>query len=226
MNKKEKLIDYLYGEMDEAARQDFERQLAADASLRAELEALQHTRQTIQELPAAEPPLRLVTLPARPSPWKRWAGATAVAAGFFLLLGLLTPRIELGNGKLVLTLGRSAEQVPATPHTPPPAPDQQLARLDSLWQERLLAREAALRQEWQELLTATAKSQEAKARRYADQQWNEQLPQLAGMMQDLQLQQQQELQLLLTGFWEHYQQTRAADLQSIETEFANLYRSR
>lgn len=229
MNNKDRLIEYLYGEMEEEAQRRFEQELAADADLRSELEALRQTRQVLGTLPEVEPPVQIVALKPRRHLWKKWSLSAAAAAAALFLLSLLTPRLEVGDGRLVFTLGAP----PPTPEAPPvsaaqdpAALERKLVYLDSVWQERLLAREEALRQEWHRQLTTAASRQRAETQHFFDQQWEEQLPGLAGLIQDLQLQQQQELRLMLTDFWDHYQQTRAADLQSIESEFANLYKTR
>ena len=61
--------------------------------------------------------------------------------------------------------------------------------------------------------------------RFAAEFREKEITELAGLLQNLQLRQQEEIQLIMANFWDHWQQTRAADLQSIESEFANLYQS-
>lgn len=52
---RERLHDYLDGELDVSAREAFERELAADPALKAELEALRSLRSELEALPAPQP---------------------------------------------------------------------------------------------------------------------------------------------------------------------------
>lgn len=238
MNKQDRLMDYLYGELDEAARRRFEEELAADPALRAELEDFRRVRQFLGALPDVRPQPALVTLPA--PAWKKWGLRVAVAAGLLLLLSLLHPRLEVSPGGMVLSLGR-----PATPAATEAAPagetqmaaiirrledqdkalNHRLALMDSTWQTRLAGHEQALARQWE------TRWQTYQARRTTDlQQLAQQVrqdsgPELADLIQNLQIKQQQELQLLLEAFWDHYQQSRQSDLQSIQREFVDLYRN-
>ena len=95
-----------------------------------------------------------------------------------------------------------------------------LQSLDSAWQQRLHDYEVALRNDWQ--------AQRAMLRRDQAQQlteWEQAFqPELVALIQSGQLEQQRELRLLLSEFYAEWQQTRQADLQSIERQFVDLYR--
>ena len=105
MNKEERLIEYLYGEMPEEERLKFEVQLAKDSALQAELEALRESRHWLNQSPLAQPEPVVLTMSARKSPWKKWGIRAGWAAAVLILLSLLNPRIELRSDSFVFALG-------------------------------------------------------------------------------------------------------------------------
>lgn len=240
MDEKERLIDYLYGEMTEAERRDFEEVLAHDVELRAEMEALRQTRRQLAAMPEVRPEtLVLPMAPVRPA-WKKWTLRGAVAAAAILLLSLSNARLEIGSGGFAFTVGKPApammeeeagseEQLMATLEEQfiqrDRALDQKLLQLDSLWQNRLVRREAQLQNAWDRQLAVYQARRQEELKQFARYLVSEEVPELVNLVQQLQLEQQEELRGLLTRFWTEWQETRASDLQSIETEFVNVYRN-
>ena len=102
---------------------------------------------------------------------------------------------------------------------------QKIALLDSLWASRLVARDQSLQQSWEKSLVKYRTEQQKGMAQFAQQLWKEEMPELASLIQNLQIEQQQELGFLLSEFWIQWQETRTSDLQSIETELANLYKN-
>ena len=237
-DKLDRLMDYLYGEMVEAERRGFEEELARDPELRAELAALRESRGMLGALPDAQPEAGVRAMPARRIIRAKWPLRAGMAAAFLLLLYLFGARLEVGPRGVVFALG-----------TPPPETEKvitgdgalagfqqalkerdlrlerQLQEMDSLWMQRLSARERHLQQTWAQQLAGRPALREEEMDALIRQFREAELPELAGLIQNLQLQQQQELRLLLADFWNHWQQTRAADLESIESEFVNLYQN-
>lgn len=230
-------MDYLYGEMSEVERKAFEAELASDSSLQKELEGMRQARHMLAELPDVEPAARLLSVSNEPTAWKRWGPRAGVAAAVLLLLWVFNARLEWTGRGLIFALGDpSASQV--LPATSKDAAGEfasfeqllerreeelqsRLLTLDSAWQQRILARESVLRQDWQ-AYRATLRSEQ----RQQIEQWKKALqPELIDLIQQTQLEQQRELRLLLTDLYNEWQQTRQADLESIQKEFVNLYRN-
>jgi len=237
-DKWERLLDYLYDELPPAERRAFEAELARDAELRAELEELQAARRTLAGLPESAPEPAVVTLaPQRPT-WRKLGRLAGIAAAVLLLLTLFNARLQVGEGGVVFSMGSplpakeaSDEQVAALITLKQQLREQerqqqdQLHQLDSLWMERLQHRDEQLRQSWRRQLASLESRQQSKLDRFQHTFRQEELPQLAALLQNLQLQQQEEMRLMLVDLYAHWQQTRAADLQSIESEFSNLYQN-
>ena len=109
--------DYLLGEMEPERAADFERTLAKDANLRAEIEALRPVVRRLEALPAegwdaaAPPPLKLPGLPEPTAPRRRrlvLRPAVAALCGVALLaagtgLGVLLDRDPEPQTRLVLS---------------------------------------------------------------------------------------------------------------------------
>lgn len=239
MDKKERLIDYLYGEMTEAERREFEELLSQDEEIRAEWNALQQTRNRLAELPEIRPEATVVTIETPRSRWSKWGWWAGAAAAVALVLGLLNARLEIASNGLVFALG-----APAPAETNATTTDdaimanlqeqltqrdreleQRLLQLDTQWQNRLIAREERLQQNWNQQLAAYQNQRQKDLEKFARYLVNQEMPELVDLVQNLQLEQQEELRLLLTRFWTQWQETRAADLESIESEFVNLYRN-
>lgn len=242
MNKEERLMAYLYGEMETEEKLAFERELELDSDLRAELGALQDTQFCLQELPDLQPEARVLSLgTTTPFNWRRWGARLAVAASFLLLLALTNARMEFSEGSFVIAFGKEKvshqNQVPAETYAQQTATfkamllekevafNQKLIAMDSLWQVQLAtnteAQQLAITEQWQRF----------QARRKADfatlqtQFKEEQLPQFAAVLQDMQVAQKQELQAILEGLYTDWEETRIQDLKAIETEFVHLYKN-
>ena len=103
--------------------------------------------------------------------------------------------------------------------------NHKLMAMDSLWQKQLTAnseaQQLAIAQQWQRF----------QARRQADfatlqtQFKEEQLPQFAAMLQNMQVAQKQELRDMISGLYDDWEETRILDLKAIETEFVHLYKN-
>lgn len=237
MDEKERLIDYLYGEMTETERREFEDLLSRDEELRVELNTLRQTRQQLAELPGIQPEATVVTIEAHRPGWAKWTWRAGTAVAVILLLALLNPRLEIGGNGLMLTLGNpsvekeevKAENVLAGFQAQLDKRDRELERkllqLDTQWQNRLTEREERLQQNWDQQLVAYQVRRQQDLEQFAQYLVNREMPELVTLVQDLQLEQREELRLLLTQFWNQWQETRAADLESIETEFVNVYRN-
>lgn len=241
MDNKERLIDYLYGEMSEADRRQFEEVLAKDSELQAELESFRQTRLRLAQMPEVRTEATVITVQSLPITWKKWAISIGAAGVLVLLLSLANARLEVGKNGFVLAMGETQpfamERVAVNKEESLLAAmedqflqrdrelDQKLLQLDSLWRHRLIQREERLQQSWDRQLAAYQARRQQELEQFAQYLVAEEMPDLVTLIQHLQLEQQDELRLLLSQFWNQWQETRAADLQSIGTEFVNLYRN-
>ncbi len=232
MNREELLMDYLYGEMNEEQRQAFEKMIAADPDLARELAELQDTRSLMAELDEVQPTPTVVSIQQYVSPWKKWRWPLGIAASFLLLLSWLNPRLQVGNGALTFSLGKVAvaesnaepafdvealyDKTAAMLKEQEERLDRKVLQVDASWQEKWRQQEQHMVVNWQ-------RQQKRQTEEIIAQFQSEQLPEIASLVQSLQIQQQQELQSLLTNFWQEYQKTRLSDLESIGTEFTNVY---
>ena len=240
MDNKERLIDYLYGEMAEAERREFEQLLADDNELQAELEALSQTRERLAEMPEVRSEATVITVAEPRISWRKWGLRAGVAAIAVLMLSLANTRLEVGANGLVFTMGKTTssmevtaiengKEVLATLQTQfskrDRELDEKLLQLDTLWQNRLVKREEQLQQSWDHQLELYQSRRRQELQQFAQYLVSEEMPDLITLVQQLQLEQQEELQLLLSQFWNQWQDIRAADMKSIETEFVNLYKN-
>ena len=116
-NRQEKLLDYLYDEMSAEDRQAFEKELAADESLRKELGQLKQVRSHLQTVPqmALRTPMA-VPVAERPQPvhrmrWLKPFYGVAASIAALLLLGAWTGfHVEVGQGQMVLAFGSNTPQ--------------------------------------------------------------------------------------------------------------------
>ena len=224
MNKEALLMDYLYGEMNDEQRREFEQMLKDDPALAQEIQDLRETRSILATVEEEEPQPTLVSIKPYVSPWHRWGWPVGIAASLLLLLGLTNARFEAADGQVTLSFGKSepvAAQI-TEPTTITPVVkteesfEQKLLTVDSVWQTRMVEQEQRMKKEWQRQLNTSMT-------RFAKEIRDEQYPELVTIVQELQIRQQQEMQALLTNFWQEYQKTRLSDLESIGTEFTNVY---
>jgi len=113
-NRQEKLIDYLYDEMNKEDRAAFEMELQADASLQKELQQMKQVRSHLQSIPDVdlrEPLVIPATTPPAATHRLRWLKpfyGVAASIAALLLLGAWTGlHVEAGKGELVLAFGKS-----------------------------------------------------------------------------------------------------------------------
>ena len=217
------LMDYLYGEMTPEQRREFEQLLANDPALARELEELREARSLLTEIEEVTPEPTIVSIKPYVSPWRKWGWPLGIAASFLLLLSLTNARFEATNGQVTLSFGKAQPVVAvASPEEEVQVPaldetfEQKILAIDSVWQTRMLAQEIRMKKAWQKQL------QNSMARLTSEIR-EEQYPEIANLVQNLQIRQQEEIQILLTNFWQEYQQTRHSDMESIGTEFTNVY---
>ena len=153
MTDKERLIDYLYGEMTVEERAAFEEQLRINPSLKRELDQLSESRTFLAELPDVQPPAMIVPLRTSKKRWLKWGIAAGIAASIILLLDVLNFQIRTTEKGLALSFGEETstplksqsfvalEDVRQLLKDQESAHQQDLERLDSVWQNRILAQE-------------------------------------------------------------------------------------
>lgn len=233
--RRRQMIDYLYDEMESDERRDFERWLAENPEARAELEGLQETRMALGVLPEVKPAPAIFSMVAPRNPslnlkwWKRAAVAAVIVAG----LWFFNFRVQIHEGGVVISLGKT----PETQQTPPPAEtnaapawQQAFNDLQADWERKWQAidtllddRTESLRKDQLALLTdlKVHKNQELEA---AWTTFREQeLPRFASLFQGLQIEQQAEIRMLLQQFWTNWQATRQSDLKNIDAHLTGLY---
>ncbi len=232
-----RLMDYLYDELDAVEKQEVEQWLADNPEARAELAALQQTRGFLAQLPSVKPakPAPVTSSSLRIS--RRWLPAisTAAAAAILLLLMVSNVKIETYDGGMSISLGKAQEVQQNQVQQAPPADAIASAvaennaifykKLDSIQQsleQQLLANQQDLQQDWLQRWTARQANYEAQLKTLAGKEFQQKYPQLAALMQDMQLEQQQEMRYLLTELWNNWQQVRNDDLKAIERNFVML----
>lgn len=229
-------MDYLYGEMPPDERPDFEAWLEQHPEAKQELDALQQTRTTlamsIDEVPA---PL-VVELPREQRiPHRWWARAAAVA--ILLVAGwLLNFQLQIGEKGLTLSLGEAPAVTPQTIASEPasaqnetPVPltvdhqqmEQKLHAMDSIWQTRFAGLQHQQQNQWRQWQQQQRIQLAGMQQEFTRAEW----PRLAGLMQQLQLEQQEELRLLISELWETWQQTRQTDLKAIDSRMTLMYQN-
>jgi hypothetical protein len=236
LDRQAQMMDYLYGEMTAEERKDYEAWLEQHPEVQAELEELQDSRAWLAEVEPAIPQPLVVNLPAERTFDRKWLYRAGAAAAVILALWLFNFQIRTDQGGLILSFGNPErlQTVPVAKGEEDKDPTQQFEQLlannqeafaqrmltmDSLWEARFTGLQNANRQQWQQL-----KNNQAQQVQLAKQQFiEEQIPQFAGFIQQLQLEQQEELRLLLVEFWNTWQETRQTDLQRIDVRMTNMY---
>ena len=238
MNQEEKLIDYLYGEMTAAEKQAFEQELAQNPSLQKELEALQESRAFLSELPEVQPPATMVELKPNPSKWRKWIIPTGIAASLLILLELFSFQVVSTPNGLTFSFGEPMEK-PAikTPDYVTYAEVQQLLESketayrkdlllrDSIWQNRIDQQDKSIRKHFNRQLVAHQSQQKQDLAAFAESLKQEEIPEIANLVQNLLNEHQQETRLLFGEAWQSWQAARSNDLNSIKSEFANVYQN-
>ncbi len=192
-------MDYLYDEMDEQQKADFEQYLNEHPELKTELDELGETADLLSFMPAEQPEEDLLILPmeeqkeqARILPlgsrWKSLSGAAAAILIFFI--GVLAGNLNISteNGQLALSLSK-AEPLPE--FTEPAEPTFTVGQVEQIINQLQSDQEERMNQ----------------------------------LISTLQTQQQQQLQTTLTDFADYLSQQRNEDLRMISLGFESLEES-
>lgn len=143
MCDKELLLDYLYGELEPASRQTFDRHLASCEECRGEVEGLRGTRQHLARWAPPEPDLGFqIVRSAKPAPVltsSRWrvSRVWGLAAAALLVLGvsasLSNLQITVGSGEVTIRTGSGAgvQRAAAAIDLAPAVPSPEVARLEA-----------------------------------------------------------------------------------------------
>ena len=241
MNQEEKLIDYLYGEMTPPEKQAFEQELQQNPTLQKELDALQESRRFLADLPEVQPPATVITLKRKPFQWRKWAIPASIAASLLLLLQVFDFRATTTANGLTFSFGKPIEKsvmpIPPTPDNITLAEVQQLVKkselvhqqqlllLDSIWQNRQANQLNAVQNKLNQQMIAYQTQQKAELQDFANNFRQEEIPELANLMQNLLEKHQQKTQVFLGEAWASWQATRNNDLNIIKSEFANVYQN-
>ena len=212
-DSKELLVGYLYGELDDGERRDFDAHLALCDECREEVAALGATRGLVAMWtpPQADLALRVVrseSAPVRPAArtWPAWA----MAAAAMLVLGVSAAIANLeirydATGLTVRTGWNRPAEVAVAPGAVPSAPgDVDLASLN----QRLLDIETAMQR-----ASAPVAATDAAGPRMSDAELLRRVRQLIG---DAETRQQRELAQVLAQVVRDFDRARRTDLLAIQ----------
>lgn len=241
MNQEEKLMDYLYGEMSAQEKEAFEQELKNNPALKAELDELQSSRDFLADLPDVQPVKKVVALQSKRGNWRKWAMPLSVAASFLLLLKIVdfhAVKTENGYNFSFGEVAQVSEKQPiVSPNYVTVSEVQQLMESrdaayrkallarDSIWQIRLSAQEQVLQKNIGQQMVAYQTKQQKDLEKFIDTFQQEELPELANLMQNLLNEHQAETKLMFGDAWANWQDTRNNDLKTIGSEFANIYQN-
>lgn len=241
MNPEEKLIDYLYGEMNAFQQAAFEEELAQNPELQQELAELQASRSFLADLPDIQPPATIVSLKPKRLKWQRWAIPAGIAASLLILLELFNFQAVTTENGFAFSFGDTKEIAKENPIVAPQyvtiAEVQQLLESrekayradvllrDSLWQNRMNTQENTMRQYLNQQMVAYQKQQQQDFSNFATTLRQEEFPEMANLVQNLLNEHQAETRLMFGEAWANWQATRSEDLHTIKTEFANVYQN-
>lgn len=229
----EQLMDYLYGEMSAAERIAFEAQLAANPSLKKELEELQSTRRILTKVDAVRPPNQVVTFKSKPvfyHPLLKWV---AVAASFIAFVCITQPRIQFQKTGVMLTFGN----VPA--HSDAPEPDYPLMiqstvaasnaeifeLLDSIQEQlgqQLDYKQKSLMATLEDELDGYQQKQHQSMVRAVNNQYQRSIPRIVSNFQNMTIEQRQEVKMMMKQLWVELQQQRKKDLEYLDQTLRSL----
>lgn len=239
VDRQAQMMDYLYGEMTDGERREYEHWLTQNPDARQELEAMQTSRQWLAEVEDVNPQPMVVEMPRKRSIAPKWWYRAGIAAAVFLALWLFNFQIRADGGGVILSFGHpesiqsqdqllpgTADNIPAETMEQLLVANQQLLEsklisLDSSWQNRFAELKNTNRQQWQQVKNVQANQVQQIRQEFIEKE----LPRFAGLMQQLQINQQEELQLLLVEFWNTWQETRQTDLEQIDYQMTNLYQN-
>ncbi|MDJ1467450.1 hypothetical protein QNI19_34035 [Cytophagaceae bacterium DM2B3-1] len=112
---KNTLIAYLYGELDEAEAAQVKQYLEENAAARQEWERLSSTRVKLQQVEdeSIEEPIfwkqQKIQTNTPEGKWKKWAVAAAIFVGILYSVAWMNIRISLHNNELSIRLGKDSE---------------------------------------------------------------------------------------------------------------------
>lgn len=241
MNTEEKLIDYLYGEMSAAEKAAFEEELQRNPELQKELAELQESRTFLADLPDVQPPATIVALKPKRLKWQRWAIPAGIAASLLILLELFNFQVVTTENGFAFSFGETKEQIQELPAEKPQyvtiSEVQQLLESrakayqsdallrDSIWQNRMNQQEEIMQQYLNRQMVAYQNQQAKDFKTFAKNLRQEEFPEMANLVQNLLNQHQEETRLMFGEAWTNWQETRSNDLNTIKSEFANVYQN-
>jgi|GEM_PF-6221109 len=170
---KSTLIDYLYGELDEADMERVRQQLKASPAAKAELERLLATRHKLTQLEdesVHEPLVFAGIVPkGQSAAWKKWTAVAAILIGGLLAAALLQVRISYRDQELAIRFGESKPaiqnsipekvQTLALENTETKGSMARIAPTDSLSDSLMLMRIVALERKLQSQIRAMRQRQ-------------------------------------------------------------------
>ena len=240
MNSEIRIIDYLYGEMSSAERDVFEKEMEENPELKAEVEAMQDTQGMLQEVKEELAP-EIPVLPLTPKAKRLvpWTWMVGVAASLLLILTFFNTEVTYESGKLSLAFGhsdRAAEQEVLVIDTTMVATiahsmireymqkmDHRINHLDSAWKQDLMAHNDQIKTQWAQQFIQYDRISQQKMALFKDQLKSEQMPEMANLFHQIQLEQRQDLEEMMNGMWNEWQKTRYNDLESIGSAFSDIY---
>ncbi len=233
-----KIIDYLYGEMNDQERHVFEKEMAENPDLMKAVSELSETRSFIADIQEVTPTEKVIYLNGK-SPTSFWKWGLGIAASLLFLLTIFHARLELKNDGVILSFGKQempgeilksgmdSSTVDALARAIfvdySSSMDRKLRNMDSIWREDISQGQTRQSQFLQQQLANYNRRQEEQFARVMSDLQQEQIPAFAGLLQKFQIEQRKEFELLVNGMWEEWQQTRYNDLESIGDAFSNIY---
>jgi len=109
------LMDYLYGEMNTSEKAIFEKKLAENPALQAELDNLKSTKQLLGKSKEEVPTQPLVINPvlqvykSKDQYWRRWAGVAASLLLILLTAAWWNLSISVGDGSITISFNKSQQ---------------------------------------------------------------------------------------------------------------------
>ncbi|MEL6941069.1 MAG: hypothetical protein AAFO82_00235 [Bacteroidota bacterium] len=233
----EQLMDYLYGELSAQERAAFEQELQNNPQLQQELKDFQSTRSMLHQVEEIQPKATVVELKPKPVISTRAVKWLSAAAAIALLLLVGKPRMEVGSDGFMIAFGYT-NPVNPSPAVLPVAEQQSMIHnavaesnqeiyklLDSIQNQlgaRINTKEQMLLEAIERELSSYENQHQRQVARVVSNQYEENIPRLVSMTQDMQLEQRRELKGMMNRLWKDVQRQREADLQAIERAFLEL----
>ena len=240
MDRETKIIDYLYGELSASERQSFEEEMAANPALRAEIEAFEGTQAKLQSVKEdLSPEIPVIPFGSKSRLHFAWSWMTGIAASLLLIFTLFHTEVTYESGKLSLSFGNGKPTGASNPIVIDTSMvmniaqsmfqeyrlkmDQSIHALDSSWHQNLLANNELMKKSWQQQITHLDQNNQQKLASLKKQFKEEQIPEMAHLFQQIQLEQRQDLEQMMNGMWNEWQTMRYNDLESISDAFNTIY---